>query len=48
MNASPAEDVAVTARAPAADAPMHTDMALCSDSTGTNSVSTSPSAMNRD
>ena len=45
MKARPAEDVAVTARAPAAAAPMQTDMAECSDSTATNSVSTLPSAM---
>ena len=46
IKASPQEEVAVTARAPAADAPMHTDIALCSDSTGTNCVSTSPFAIN--
>ena len=44
MRARPAEEVAVTARAPAASAPMQADMELCSDSTGTNSVLTSPSA----
>jgi hypothetical protein len=36
--------VAVIALAPAADAPMQADIALCSDSTATNSVSTSPLA----
>ena len=45
INARPAEEVAVIARAPAADAPMHVDIAECSDSTGTNSVSTSPFAI---
>ena len=45
MKARPAEEVAVTARAPAAWAPMQVDRALCSLSTATNSVSTSPLAM---
>jgi len=44
MKARPAEAVAVTDRAPAADAPMHTLMELCSDSVLTYSVWTSPSA----
>ena len=44
MRARPQEEVAVTARAPAASAPMQADMELCSDSTGTNSVFTSPLA----
>ena len=44
IRARPAEEVAVTARAPAASAPMQADMELCSDSTGTNSVLTSPLA----
>ena len=38
------EEVAVTARTPAASAPMQVDMEECSDSTVTNSVSTCPSA----
>ena len=45
IKARPAEEVAVTARAPAASAPMQVDRALCSDSTATNSVSTFPSAI---
>ena len=44
IKARPAEEVAVTARAPAASAPMQADRELCSDSTGTNSVFTSPLA----
>ena len=44
IRARPAEDVAVMARAPAASAPMQADIELCSDSTGTNSVFTSPLA----
>ena len=44
MKASPAELVAVMARAPAAEAPMQADMEECSLSTVTNSVSTWPSA----
>ena len=42
--ASPADEEAVMARAPAAEAPMQVDMAECSDSTAMNSVPTSPSA----
>ena len=42
INASPAEDVAVTALAPAAAAPNAALMELCSDSTVINSVSTNP------
>ncbi len=44
MRASPLAAVAVNALAPAAEAPTQLLMALCSLSTGTNSVSTSPSA----
>jgi hypothetical protein len=44
IKASPHELVAVIALAPAACAPMQVDIALCSDSTATNSVSTKPSA----
>ena len=40
MNARPHEEVAVTARQPAASAPMQVDMEECSDSTVTYSVST--------
>ena len=42
--ASPQEEVAVIALAPAAEAPMQVDIALCSDSTGIKPVSTRPSA----
>ena len=41
-----ADDVAVMTRAPAAAAPTQALMALCSLSTGTNSVLTRPSATN--
>ncbi len=44
ISASPQEEVAQTDLAPAASAAMQTDMELCSDSTVTYSVSTSPSA----
>ena len=44
INARPLEEVAVMTRAPADDAPTQALMALCSLSTVTNSVSTSPSA----
>src|SRR5664280_1540093 len=44
MSASPCDDVADMARAPAASAPTVADMAECSDSTGTISVSTIPLA----
>ena len=40
----PLEEVAVIALAPAASAPMQADIALCSLSTATNSVSTLPFA----
>ena len=40
MSASPQDDVAVIARAPAADAPIVALIALCSLSTGTNTEST--------
>ena len=42
MSASPQDEVALIALAPAACAPMQVDMAECSLSTGMNSVSTSP------
>ena len=42
INASPADDVAVNALAPAADAPIAADIELCSLSTVINSVSTNP------
>src|SRR5699024_10585228 len=42
INDNPFADVAVMALAPAASAPMHALIALCSLSTATNSVSTSP------
>ena len=44
MNARPQDEVAVTARTPAASAPMQVDMDECSDSTVTYSVSTCPFA----
>ena len=46
MSARPCEEVAVTAREPAADAPMVALMAECSLSTLTYSVCTRPSATN--
>ena len=46
INDNPFADVAVIALAPAADAPIVADIALCSLSTATNSVSTSPFATN--
>jgi len=46
INAKPCEEVAVNALAPAAAAPTHALIAECSDSTGTNSVCTSPLATN--
>lgn len=45
IRARPQEDVAVSALAPAAEAPTVALMALCSLSTGINSVSISPFAM---
>ena len=48
MSASPAEEVAVIVLAPAASAPIAADMAECSLSTGINSVSISPFAINVD
>ena len=44
INANPWLDVPVMILPPAALAPIHADIAECSLSTGTNSVSTSPSA----
>jgi len=44
INAKPAEAVAVNVLAPVADAVRQHVMALCSDSTQTKAVSTSPSA----
>jgi hypothetical protein len=44
IRASPWEDVAVKALAPADDAPMHAAMAECSDSTLMNSAFISPLA----
>ena len=46
MKASPAEAVAVATLPPAAEAPMQSDIALCSDSAQTYSVLTSPLATN--
>ena len=42
IKASPADDVAVRALAPAAEAPIAALIELCSDSTVINSVSTKP------
>ena len=44
MRAKPADAVAVNALAPVAEAASDAAIALCSDSTQTNSVSTSPLA----
>ena len=48
ISARPAEEVAVIVLAPAASAPIAADIAECSLSTGMNSVSTSPLAINVD